>query len=116
MTATVAIRDRSFVSCTGERLVVEHSRHLPAGVAEWRDAVLADARQRGPGRASIRSGRCLLLDDVHAALTFAADDPLITVWSDGTYSDRYLDHLLRDHVVPRRLSLGGERVLHATAV
>jgi hypothetical protein len=41
---------------------------------------------------------------------------VITLWSDGSYSDGYLDHLLRDHVVPRRLSLRGERVLHATAV
>jgi hypothetical protein len=116
MTATALTGGRSFVSCTGERLAVDHLSDLPPGLAGWRHALLAERRRPGPGRAGIRLGRCLLLDDVHAALEFGADDPLITVWSDGTYSDRYLDHLLRDHVVPRRLCLRGERVLHATAV
>jgi hypothetical protein len=116
MMPMLATAHRDLISCTGEQLVVEQLCQLPANLAVWRDAVLGDARQRGPGRASIRSGRCLLLDDVHAALEFGPYDPLITVWSDGSYSDRYLDHLLRDHVVPRRLSLRGEHVLHATAV
>jgi hypothetical protein len=116
MTQMAAIGARPFVSCTGEQLMVEHLGDLPSGLADWRDTLLAEVRHRGPGRASIRSGRCLLLDDVHAAFEFAGDDPLVTMWSDGTYSDRYLDHLLGDHVVPRRLSLRGEHVLHATAV
>jgi hypothetical protein len=116
MTDTVAPVRHSFVSCTGERLVVECVRDLPPLLADWRADVLADRHQRGPGRASVRAGRCLLLDETHAALEFAADDERVMVWSDGLYSDRYLDHLLRDHVVPRRLSLRGERILHATAV
>jgi hypothetical protein len=116
MSDTVAIRERSFVSCTGERLMVDHLGDLPPRLADWREALLADVRQPGPGRASLRARRCLLLDGTRIAVEFAADDPLITLWSDGTYSDGYLDHLLRDHVVPRRLSLRGERVLHATAV
>ena len=104
------------VSCTGERLIVEQVDDLPPGVSEWRQALLGDVRHGGPSWASIRGGRCLLLDETHVAYEFAPDDPRITVWSDGHYSARYLDHLVRDHVVPRRLSMRGEIVLHATAV
>ena len=69
MTQMTAIRGRSFLSCTGERLMVEHFHDLPSGLGAWRDDLLAQPGQNGPGRASIRFGRCLLLDEVHAALT-----------------------------------------------
>ena len=106
----------TFVSCTGESLHVERVSELRPDVASWVEAIRSRSSSDDAGCASVRDGRCVLIDGDHTVFEFSASGQQIEVWSDGTRSDRYLDHMLRDHVVPRRLSLRGERILHATAV
>ena len=106
----------SFLSCTGERLWVERVANLQPHVRAWVDEVRARSGTQTTGLASVRDGQCALIEADHTVVVFSASDPEVAVWTDGSPSERYIDHMLRNHVVPRRLSLRGERILHATAV